>query len=179
METLKKLYNTFSKVEKYCIFGVFFFATISVVINVLGRKLIGFSFNWLEELNRYILVACTFVGASIAVTEGIHPKMDSVVGLFKGRAHLVVIALSTLIFTAFSIIMTYYAVIQLKNMMIISAVTATLKVPVYVFFAFIPIGFFGMSVHSIINLIFKIKDIKDYKIGRMNEVVAEEGGGEV
>lgn len=62
MNALKKAYRVFSTAEKYFLFVIFFFATVMVVVNVLGRKLFGFSFNWLEELNRYILVVCTFIG---------------------------------------------------------------------------------------------------------------------
>ncbi len=159
MKTLKKIYDIFSEVEKYFIFAIFFFATVFVVINVFGRKLFGFSFNWLEELNRYILVVCTFIGASIGVTLGNHPRMDSVLSLLKGRVRMIVEVVSTLIFTVFSAYMTFYAFRQLQSMLKLSAMTATLKVPVYVFFMFIPIGFLGMTVRSIVKLIMQARDI--------------------
>lgn len=175
MKALKKIYDIFSLVEKYAIFAVFFFATIMVVINVLGRKIFGFSLNWLEELNRYILVVTTFVGASIGITLGNHPRMDSVLSLFKGRARLVVEALSTLILTALVALMAYWAFKQLGVSIKINASTATLKVPVYIFFAFIPIGFLGMTVRCIAKLIMDIKAIVDYKKPEA-EVPAVEGG---
>lgn len=162
MKTLKKIYDVFSEIEKYLIFAIFFFATIFVVINVFGRKLFGFSFNWLEELNRYILVVCTFVGASIGVTLGNHPRMDSVLSLLKGRARLIVEVVSTLIFTGFAGYMAYYAFRQLRVMVRLSAMTATLKVPVYVFFMFIPIGFLGMTVRGFVKLLMQIRDAVRY-----------------
>ena len=61
MKVLEKIYEIFTAIVKYFLFAIFFFATIFVVINVFGRKLFGFSFNWLEELNRYILIICTFL----------------------------------------------------------------------------------------------------------------------
>lgn len=163
MKTLKKIYDIFSLIEKYAIFAVFFFATVMVVINVLGRKIFGFSFNWLEELNRYILVVSTFVGASIGITLENHPRMDSVLNLIKGRARLIVECVSTLILTVFVALMAYYAFKQLGVAVKISASTATLKVPVYVFFAFIPIGFLGMTVRCIAKLIMEIKAAVDYR----------------
>lgn len=86
MNALKKAYRVFSTAEKYFLFVIFFFATVMVVVNVLGRKLFGFSFNWLEELNRYILVVCTFIGSAIATSDRLHPRMDMVVGMLKGKA---------------------------------------------------------------------------------------------
>ncbi|MDO4312014.1 MAG: TRAP transporter small permease [Eubacteriales bacterium] len=161
MKKLKKLYEIFSSFEKYFLFLVFFLATIFVVINVFGRKIFGFSLNWLEELNRYILVCCTLVGASIAVTDGRHPRMDSVVGIFKGRARLVIETVSMLIFVIFSAFMAYYAFRQFAVMQKLGAMTATLNVPVYVFFVFIPIGFLGMTVRSALKLIMMVKETAD------------------
>lgn len=157
MKTLRKAYDIFSKIEKYILFAVFFFATVMVVINVFGRKLFGFSFNWLEELNRYILIFSAFIGGAIAVSDDMHPRMDSVLQLLKGKARLTVEAISGLLMTAFLGLLTYYAVLQLQQMIRVSAMTATLFVPVYVFFAFIPIGFFGMTVRSAIKLLFLFK----------------------
>lgn len=157
MKTLKKVYDIFSKIEKYILFAVFFFATIMVVINVFGRKLFGFSFNWLEELNRYILIFSAFIGGSIAVTSDMHPRMDSVLQLLKGKVRLAFEAVSGVLMTGFLGVMTYYALLQLQQMIRISAMTATLFVPVYVFFAFIPLGFLGMTVRSGIKLIFLFK----------------------
>lgn len=156
MKTLRKIYDLFSKAEKYCLFAVFFFATVAVVVNVFGRKLFGFSFNWLEELNRYILIICTFVGASIATTDELHPKMDMVVGLLKGRKKVVFELISSVILAAFLAVMTFYAFKQLGNMLKFSAMTATLNVPVYVFFAFIPIGFCGMTIRALVGIVLKI-----------------------
>lgn len=163
MKVLKKIYQVFSEAEKYFIFAIFFFATVFVVINVLGRKLLGFSFNWLEELNRYILVICSFVGASIAVSKGSHARMDSVVGLFKGRARPIIEAFASLIYAVFLAFMAYYAFKQFGTMHKLSALTATLKVPVYVFFVFIPIGLSGMTIRTAAQCVLHIIAAVRYK----------------
>ena len=163
MKVLKKIYKVFSEAEKYFIFVIFFFATVFVVINVLGRKLLGFSFNWLEELNRYILVICSFVGASIAVTMKSHARMDSVISLLKGRLRPVVEAFSSLIYAVFLAFMAYYAFKQLGTMVKLSAMTATLKVPVYIFFAFIPIGLTGMTIRTAVQFIVHVVEVARYQ----------------
>lgn len=159
----KKLYKVFSQAEKYFLFAIFFFATVFVVINVLGRKLLGFSFNWLEELNRYVLVICTFVGGGIAVSKGSHASMDSVVGLFKGRARPIVEAFASLIYALFLFVMVYYAFKQLGTMIKLSAMTATLGLPVYVFFAFIPLGLTGIAVRTAVRCGLRVAEAVQYK----------------
>ena len=161
MRALRKIYDVFTKVERYCLFAIVFFATVAVVVNVIGRKFFGFSFNWLEELNRYILIICTFVGSAIATTQGLHPRMDMVVSLFKGRKNTVYEIVSAVILTVFLALMTFYAFKQLGTMVMFGAMTATLKVPVYVFFAFIPIGFCGMTVRSLVHLILLFMKLKN------------------
>ncbi len=162
MKLLKKIYDVFMNIERYCLFGIFFFATIMVFVNVLGRKLFGFSFNWLEELNRYILVICTFVGASVAITMGNHPSMDSVKSLFKGRAKLIMEAVANGILMVFLASMAFYAFKQFGSMYRLGASTATLKLPVYVFFFFIPAGFTGMTIRSVFKFVLDIREAKNW-----------------
>lgn len=173
MKTLKKIYDVFTDIEKYFIFVLFFFATVMVVINVLGRKIFAFSFPWLEELNRYILVITTFIGASIGITLNKHARMDSIVGLFKGRSNLIVEALGHLIHAALLAVATYYGWVQLDKMIMLNATTATLVVPVWVFFLFIPLGFTGMTIRTLIQVGQFIVGAVKYKKPSEEEIAME------
>lgn len=82
------------------------------------------------------------------------------VGMLKGKAKLVLELIAAVVLTIFLAVMTYYAFGQLGKMLKISAMTATLHVPVYVFFAFIPIGFCGMTLRSLIHTILMVADFR-------------------
>lgn len=76
-----------------------------------------------------------------------------VIGLLKGKKRTIFEIVSAIILTVFLAIMTFFAFKQLRTMMMFGAMTATLGVPVYVFFAFIPLGFCGMTVRSLVHII--------------------------
>ncbi len=149
---MKKLYNIRTTLEVYFLFTLFLFTAMAVVVNVLGRKFLGFSFNWLEEFARYVLIIITFIGISIATTRNIHPKMDAVQNMLKGRAKLAIQIIAKLIFAVAICILAYYAFRQFSNMLRIPASTATLKIPLYIIYAFLAAGLLGASVRSIVDL---------------------------
>lgn len=160
---MKKLYKILTAVETYFLFILFLFTSFSIVVNVMGRKLFGFSFNWLEEFSRYVLIIVTFIGISIATTRNIHPKMDAVQNLFKEKAHLAIQIIAKLIFAVFMCIMFYYSFRQLRNMMRIPASTATLKIPLYAIYMFLFAGLLGTSIRSIVSLGMTVRDFVLYR----------------
>lgn len=150
MNALKKAYKILTKFEIWFMFILFFFVCVSVVVNILSRKLFSYSLNWVDELARYIMLICTCLGFSIAITERSHPKMDTVQMLLKGKARKVIVLVADVIL---AIIMIWFFILSIqqgiktiKN----AASTATLKVPFWVFFTFIPLGAFGASIRSLI-----------------------------
>ncbi len=173
---MKKLYKMLTTLEVYFLFALFLFTAVAVVVNVLGRKFLGFSFNWLEEFARYVLIIITFIGISIATTRDIHPKMDAVQNIFKGRAKLAVQIIAKLIFSIAICLLAYYALRQFANMLRIPASTATLKIPLYTIYAFLAAGLLGASVRSIIDLGMTVRKYALYKEER-REKIQPEGKG--
>ena len=165
MNAMKKLYKIFTLVETYFLFSLFLFTSVAIVVNVLGRKIFGFSFNWLEEFARYVLIIIAFVGMSIAVTRGIHPKMDAVQNIFKGRAGLAIKIIAKLIFALAMCALFYYSLRQMRIMIRFPASTATLKIPLYAIFAFLSAGFLGASIRSLIDLALTVKEYILYTKG--------------
>lgn len=159
MKTLDKMYKALTKVETWFVFAIFFFATVATVINIISRKLFGVSFNWIDELSRYIMLITTCIGMSVAISNDGHPRMDLLHRTLKGKARKVIVFIADLILAAILIIGAYYAIQQGINTFVNGAKTSTLPLKLWVFFMFIPLGFTGASIRSIILVYYDFLDL--------------------
>lgn len=75
-----------------------------IMMLVVTRNFMGFSFPWSEELTRYLLVWISFVGAAVLMRDDDHIKIDflsMVLGPRANAARRIVIDILTLIFIVF------------------------------------------------------------------------------
>ncbi len=156
MKVLKKAYIALTKFETWFIFIVFFFATVATVINVILRKYFGLSFNWIDELSRFILIITVCLGMSLAVSEGSHPKMDSIQNIFKGKQRLIIILIADLILAAIMIWGSRLAIEQELKTIRNGASTSTLPLKLWVFYMFVPLGFTGGAIRSLFVVYFDL-----------------------
>jgi TRAP-type C4-dicarboxylate transport system permease small subunit len=56
-----------------------------VFVNVVTRYGFGVSLNWSEEIARYLMVWVTYVGAGLAMREGMHVALEYLQGLLPRR----------------------------------------------------------------------------------------------
>lgn len=75
---MKRFIVIFNKIEEWTLVFVLLTLAFLSFIQVICRYLLGFSFNWLEEVVRYVGVFIAFLGASLGVKYGSHFSMDLV-----------------------------------------------------------------------------------------------------
>ncbi len=172
MKTLKKIYDVLTKVEVWALFIIFFFATASTVVNVILRKLFAFSFNWIDELSRFIMLITICMGMSIAISHGSHPKMDTIQALFKGKGKIAVTLVADVVLTALMAFGAFLAVQQELKTIANSADLATMPLKLWMFWLFVPLGFTGGAVRSLFNVIF---DIMGFQGKDPRQTMAETG----
>ena len=156
MRFLKKAYKVLTKVEIWFIFLVFLSATIATVINVIMRKMFGTSFNWIDELSRFIMIITVCMGMSLAITEKSHPKMDAVQGLFRGTAKKVVLLIADIVLAAVMIYVSTLAIGQEIKTIRTGAAISTLPLKLWMFWMFVPLGFTGGSIRALFVVAFDI-----------------------
>ena len=103
--TLKKFLNNFE--EYFCVWTLAIM-TIVVFVQVVMRYVFANSLSWSEELARFIFLWFSWVGASYAVRERSHFRVEMLVDLFKGASRIWIEYLVLLIWFAFSFFLTWY-----------------------------------------------------------------------
>ncbi|ACN17866.1 putative TRAP-type C4-dicarboxylate transport system, small permease component [Desulforapulum autotrophicum HRM2] len=76
MNILNALSNTLNTWVRHFIFGLGLAMTLIVVAQVFARYVLNSSLFWSEELARYCLVWISFLGASVAYHDRVHPGVN-------------------------------------------------------------------------------------------------------
>lgn len=114
------------------------------------RKLFGISLSWIDELSRFIMLITVCLGMSIAISNEGHPRMDILSRVLKGNAKKVVLLLADISLAVAMILGANFAIAQEIKTIRNAAIVSTMPFKLWVFFIFIPIGFVGGAIRSLI-----------------------------
>ena len=112
-------------------------------MEVFSRFLLGKSFSWMEELCRYLFVWSSYIGVAIAVKHKEQLRILMLMDLLKIRFPKLVRVLyviSELVFTVFCLLVFYYSIGMIENMMRFKQVSAALEIDVMYAYLIIPIS---------------------------------------
>jgi len=142
---MKKLISILNKIEEWTLVFVLLSLASLSFIQVICRYLFGFSFNWMEEVVRYVGVFIAFLGASLGVKYGTHFSMDLVyekVGSDRFRHGLKVVV--CVICAALFLVVAWYGWEQAMKLRRFGAWMSVLPLRKYV--AYLPIPIFSVLI---------------------------------
>ena len=129
--------------EEFCVSVMLSLLIIFLGTEVFSRFLLGKSFSWVEELCRYLFVWASYLGVAIAVKHKEQLRILMLMDLLKIRFPKLVRVLyviSELVFTVFCLLVFYYSIGMLENMMRFKQVSAALEIDVMYAYLIIPIS---------------------------------------
>lgn len=131
-----------------------------IVVTALGvffRYVINRSLSWNIELARFIFTWCTFLGAVIAMRQGVHIRIDLLVDRVSPKVRRVldiVNHVSVMVFTVLITILGFELVLRTGG-----TISPALSLPLnLVFYLALPATFVLGCMYSIVNV---AKDLKD------------------
>ena len=129
-----------------------------VIINVFCRYILGFIFNWMEELATIMFVWCTYVGIAAAYRTHDHVGINIIVNLLPTKIQFVIEFLIDLFILTLEIIIFVLSI----KLCISSWVKITPIIGLsYTFVnASITVGFLLLIVYTMMRLFEKIKRIQ-------------------
>ena len=135
-------------IDKVClaiivaILGVMVVVTMAQIIS----RLAGDSLLWTEELNRYLLIWGTLIGASCAYKEGSHISITFVQGMCSAKTERMMRLFVHVVCLVAFVVMAYFGLeYALKQV----ALAPALRIPMKYMYMSIPIGFALMAVHAL------------------------------
>jgi C4-dicarboxylate transporter, DctQ subunit len=148
MKTLQLL-NKFEEIVSSCALGAM--VTI-IILQVFQRYILQHSLDWPEELARYLFVFAVYIGSSFAASEKRHLEVTivrTVFGLKIGHYFTLVAYFITVVFCC---IMFFWGISMVQFVADSNQVAPALQFPMWIAYSCIPLGFFLMTIRTIIVL---------------------------
>ncbi len=138
--------------ERYLLLPLYTLIVSTIFIEVLRRSVLSYSSVWTEEIARYAFIYIAYIGASAAIKERAHIRIDVILKLLPNRMKLVLFIfgdIATLILAFVSIYMSMESVLVSLHF---DSVTHGLRISQAWFLAAVPIGFSMMVLRILQSL---------------------------
>ena len=148
---LKKLWDN---AEEYLLVYSLMFSVALVFMQVVMRYVFSSSLSWSEELARYLFLWQIWLGASYAVKEHRHLRIEIIQDLITDPSKKKYFELFVLIlWLGFSIFLTYegynLSVMQFRN----GQVSPAMRLPIGYAYSSVPVGCLQMSIRLVAEII--------------------------
>jgi C4-dicarboxylate transporter DctQ subunit len=155
-------------------------ATLITVVAVVLRYVFGIFLFWSEEAIIYLIIYSTFLGAVITLRHNEHVNVDILLVLLKKRGKHVVAVLAAAVTVTYFAVIGAYAWLLLFEPFSTSTITPSLKLPLWVVEAAVPIGFTLMFLRALEILVRTARGIEAFPEGQRSllEVEADATGTE-
>ncbi|MEM7172911.1 MAG: TRAP transporter small permease [Pseudomonadota bacterium] len=125
-----------------CFYGMI---VATIVIEVVRRFVLSYSSIWGEEIARYAFIYLAWVGASVAVKDRAHIRIDVILNYLGTRGKALIYLFGDFCMLALAILALYTSIESLQISMKFGSVTHGLRISLAWFLAAVPLGFTLMT----------------------------------
>ncbi|WP_214407478.1 TRAP transporter small permease [Pseudonocardia lacus] len=177
---MQRFDRVLTRVENVLAASTLGLATIIAVGAVLLRYLFGIFLFWSEEAIIYLVIYSTFLGAVITLRHGEHVNVDIFGAFLRKRGRRVVGTIAAAVTVVYLAVVGVFAWLLLFEPFSTSTTTPSLKLPLWVVEAAVPIGFTLMLLRALEILVRTARGIEAFpEAGRsLLEVEADVAGVE-
>ena len=142
-----------------------FYTTIvtTITVEVIRRFILDFSSVWGEEVARYCFIYLAWIGASAAVRERAHLRIDVLIHYLPPRGKAVLFLFGDLATLVLAVIALYWSIGPIITSIQYGSVTHGLRVSQAWFLFAVPLGFTLMMVRLVQSI---ARDWGDLRTGR-------------
>ena len=149
MKALQKVFDVAYKIIMYTVALALGVMILVAFLEVIRRYLLGKSFLWAEDLIKYLIVYVAFIGGAAAYRDNNLASLDLLTRLFPKRVQLYIEILVNIIITALVFFLIYYSYKCVIAPSISRSVGIGLKIPLWIPYSSMPVGFVAMAIFSL------------------------------
>jgi TRAP-type C4-dicarboxylate transport system permease small subunit len=153
-------------------------ATLIAIVAVVLRYVFGIFLFWSEEAIIYLIIYSTFLGAVITLRHNEHVNVDVFGAFLKARGKRAFAVLGAAITVVYLVCIGFFAWLLLFEPFSTSTITPSLKLPLWVVEAAVPIGLTLMLLRALEILVRAARGVETFAEGHRSllEVEAEATG---
>ena len=146
--------------ERWMLLGFYAMIVATIVIEVIRRFVLSYSSIWGEEIARYAFIYLAWVGASAAVRDRAHIRIDVLLNYLSTRGKSLVYLFGDLCMLALALLALYTALESMQVSLKFGSVTHGLRISLAWFLAAVPLGFTLMTYRLVQSIWRDVGDIR-------------------
>lgn len=149
--------------ERWLVLPLYTMIVLTIFMEVFRRFFLSYSSIWAEEIARYAFIYIAWIGASYAIRERAHIRIDVILPLLSNRWRTIVFIFGDIVTLILAVVCVYWSMEPVINSIHFGSVTHGLRISQAWFLFAVPLGFSMM----IFRLFQSMKrDISDLRAGR-------------
>lgn len=161
MQRVLKLLD--DNLERWALLVFYVLLVLTMAVEVLRREIFAYSSIWGEEIVRYSFIYLVWIGASSAVKERAHIRIDVIFHYVSKTTKTVLYIIGDIIMFVVAIIALYWSFETFAVAWKFGSVSHGLRLPMVWFLMAVPLGFVLMMIRLIQSF---LRDIGDLRAGR-------------
>lgn len=149
--------------ERYLLLPLYAMIVSTIFMEVVRRSVLSYSSIWAEEVARYAFIYVAYIGASAAIKERAHIRIDIILHLFSPRMKAIVFIFGDFVALILAVLAIYMSMESVLTSIHFGSVTHGLRISQAWFLAAVPFGF-SLMIFRILQSIWR--DWSDLKAGR-------------
>lgn len=149
--------------ERWMLLGFYGMIVATIVVEVARRFVLSYSSIWGEEIARYAFIYLAWVGASIAVKDRAHIRIDVILHYLPNRGKALIYLFGDICMLGLALLALYTAIESLEVSIKFGSVTHGLRISLAWFLAAVPLGFTLMTYRLLQSI---WRDLGDLRRGR-------------
>jgi len=149
--------------ERYLLLPLYTMIVITIFAEVIRRSLLSYSSIWAEEIARYAFIYVAWIGASSAIKERAHIRIDVLLPLFSDRIRGFLFLFGDIVTLVLAVLAIYWSMEPVLTSIHFGSVTHGLRISQAWFVAAVPLGFSMMIIRLLQSM---RRDWNDLKAGR-------------
>lgn len=141
------------KLEEYFLVFCLGFMVLLVFVQVVMRYIFQNSLSWSEELARYLFLWLSWIGASYAVRERGHFRVQMFIDKLDGRKREIGEALILLVWFGFCLFLAYQGWLLTAHLFLRGQMSPAMQLPIAYAYASVPVGVTLMSIRVLVEFI--------------------------
>jgi len=150
------LWRVFNNMESFTAIPMQVGLVFILTINMFYRYFIGYSVPWAEEISRFIFIALVYISVGYASIKNRHIRITMQFSLLSKKGKIILLTIADSIWVVYNLVIIIKGFQMMHEMFTFKFNSPVLNIPMYISYAFIPLGFIFMTIRVIQNMIRRI-----------------------
>jgi len=157
------LHHLDENAERWLLLPLYALIVLTIFMEVFRRFALSYSSIWAEEIARYAFIYVSWIGASAAIKERAHIRIDLILPIGGKRTRAVIMIIGDVFTIVLAVLAFWWSLESVLVSLKFGSVTHGLRISLAWFLAAVPLGFAMMLVRLIQAI---IRDVSDLRAGR-------------